>query len=367
MFLQKCSATFEHGLFDARDVNAVVSENVLRNLSSLTITDKGHPLLERKILCQSWHGYIRLFENLARILAGRHTLKELTISLTDQGLKLHFDQCWERDWSCGFRESLNKAFEAMKNIRGVDNVILEGIPEEIAIALKSSMEAKPPVTFQELPREMRDLIYYHAMDWSDVSVKLAKTLATWTDKSKPPTYPQLTTPTVLLLNHQIHDEAIEVLHKKTLNIICPVKHSMQKVDQVPDITRFISTNTLQKVTKLNLVLESWEWMYALEKLLPVLAAKHNLTYFELTFFDSLKERFLTAGVHAYPDSTLHLALSGLAKIRGVKEVTIRGDLPDCYIVPLIQIMQTATGMSIVLKMEALTGNGMVVELDDSDT
>ena len=255
----------------------------------------------------------------------------------------------------------------MKNIRGVGNVILEGIPEDIAIVLKACMESKPPVTFQNLPLELREQIYDHAMDWSDVSVKLAKTLATWSDKSKPPTYPQLTTPTVLLLNHQIYDEAIEVLHKKTLNIICPVKHSMQKVDQVPDITRFISTNTLQKVTKLNLVLESWEWMYALEKLLPVLAAKHNLTYFELTFFDSLKERFLTAGVHAYPDSTLHLALSGLAKIRGVKEVTIRGDLPDCYIVPLIQIMQTATGMSIVLKMEALTGNGMVVELDDSDT
>lgn len=52
--LSKHSLSFDHGLLDLTDVSLVATEQMLRNLSSITITTKGHSMLQRNILVSSW-------------------------------------------------------------------------------------------------------------------------------------------------------------------------------------------------------------------------------------------------------------------------------------------------------------------------
>lgn len=79
-------------------------------------------------------------------------------------------------------------------------------------------------------------------------------------------------------------------------------------------------------------------VYALDRFVLNLAEKHHLKTFKFSFRDSLKQTFLTQD-RPYPDRTLHLSLSGLARVRGVSFVDIAGDLPAVYTTPLKSIME----------------------------
>lgn len=380
-FIQKCSLTFDHGLLDLLTLTDFMPKSLVRNVTSITIDDSGHALFQDNILAASWMGYITLIEQLAEVLRLSHKLSNLTISLTNDELVPHVTTCWAATYACGFRDSLRRACDALRCIRNVGNVTLVGFPQPLAAELKARMESAP-VSFLDLPRELRDMIYADALDWSDISQQLARTLAEWTDKAKKPPFPQRTTPTILLLNRQVTSEALPVLHAKPLTVLFPRDHSLQKQQQMPNILHLISRATLRHVSHLNLRLESWEWIHSLDHVLPLFAAttqhpsyptnnggryhSNSLTSVQLHFEDNLKARFLSAANQQYPDNTLHTSLSHLANIRGLAQVTFSGDLPPCYTVPLAQTMQMPAriGNAALPTLQALTSNGEVVDIED---
>ncbi|KAK5122159.1 hypothetical protein LTR85_004405 [Meristemomyces frigidus] len=382
-FVRKCSLTFDHGLLDLLTVNDFVPESLVRNVTSITVNDTGHPLFKDNILAASWMGYITLIEQLAEILAPGHKLKNLTISLAHEELVPHVTDCWHANYTCGFRDSLRRACNALRRVRNVGNVTLVGFPQSLAADLKARMEAAP-INLLDLPRELRDMIYGEALDWSDISQQLKRTMVKWTDKTNKPPYPKRSTSTILLLNRQITSEALTVLHAMPLALVCPGDHNMQKQHQVPNMLRFITRATLQHVQHLHLKIESWEWIYSLDHLLPVFAATYphpnyptvngrqqhgnNLKSVHIYFTDNLKARFLADVDQVYPDNTLHTSLSGLAKIRGLKQVTFHGDLPACYTVPLAQIMQmpASIGDAGLPRLQALRASGEVVDVKGDD-
>lgn len=406
----KRGITFDHGLLDLMEIQDFVPESLLRTVSSITINDSGHPLLQDNIIAQSWMGYITLLEQLADILSKGHNLKTLTISLANSELVPHVTTCWNASFGCGFRDTLKKACETLRRVRKVGSVTLHGIPERLAFHLKAHMESTP-VTFFDLPREIRNMIYAEAADWSDISKQLSKTMKSWVDKTSHPAWPARTTPTVLLLNKQITAEAITVICKKPLVVDCPSDHGMQPQTQVPIMLELISPFTLKFVKHLVLNVNSWEWVYSLDHFLPHLASynisctsKYNhvtlaqhtsnlsldgspspstndihpctiiyptlaiipaLESLHLHFTDILKGRFLLDKDQRYPDTTLHLSLSGLAKIRGLQRVSFSGDLPHCYTNPLGMIMQAPCNVSLAAlpRLMAIKGTGEVVDIE----
>ena len=226
----------------------------------------------------------------------------------------------------------------------------------------------PPLTLLSLPRELRDQIYSECADWSDTTQQLLRTLAEWVHKDKAPPYTKRTTPTILLLNKQITREAMPVLRKKPLTLACPKDHGMREQNEVPNMLRLISKCTLANVQHLVVKLESWEWIYSLDHLLPHLAKSTNLKTFHILFKDHLRPRFLADQSQQYPDATLHTTLVALAKIRGLNSAIFEGDLPACYTAPLAQIMQSPTSSvaDTLPKLRALKGDGTTVELKDED-
>ena len=130
--------------------------------------------------------------------------------------------------------------------------------------------------------------------------------------------------------------------------------------------RFITANTLQQVKHLRISVESWEWVYSLDRFLPALATKHSLNTFHFNFKDSLKKSIMEDVTKKYPDSSLHVSLSGLAQIRGVPKVTFGGDLPEVYTAPLMEIMQSLCFVAALPTPMAVRGNGTVLDADAED-
>ncbi|TKA68369.1 hypothetical protein B0A55_07474 [Friedmanniomyces simplex] len=415
-YLRNRSLTFDHGLLDLVDVTDFVSPNLFRTVTSITIDDSGHPLFQPNILAASWVGYTSLVQQLGDILSEGHQLKTFTLSLTNKDLIPHVTTCWNGHHVCGFRDSLLKACDALRAVRNVGLVTFRGLPEPLSSQLKARMESAP-INFLDLPSEIRNAIYGEALDWSDINKQLARTIRLWSNKNLSPPFPALTTPTVLLLNRQISAEAQAVLHRKPLTLVFPRDHGMQKQDHVPNMLKFITPSTLLNVEHLVLELHSWEWIYSLDHFLPVFASPstatttaiasarpstitptritaatlrhHNLLLhphptttittsappalktIHIHFADTLKSEFLVGTTQQYPDETLHLSLSQLAKLRGLERVTFTGDLPACYTAPLTQIMRTspaaaAVGAAALPKLRAVKASGEVVAVEDGE-
>ena len=361
------SVVFDHGLLDLNSVHDVISENVLQKLSSITITVKGHPILQSKILPMSWRGYMNLITDLSIILRQGHKLKNLTIDFEDKALKRHMTQCFgDQSYDCEFREQMQQACNDLRLIRGIGCVTITGIPSQLALELKARMESKP-MSFLDLPSEIRNQIYEYCADWSDISTQLARMMKSWNHHAHPPQFPSRSTPTILLLNKKVSHEALSVLRSKPLTITFPEDHYIQKQDQVPNILKFITSNTLQTVKHLNIKIETWEWIYTLDNLLPTIAEKHNLETIKIYLKDHLKDKFLKVPGKKYPDGSLHMSLGGLASIRGVGRVTFEGDLPDVYTAPLIQSMESAFGTADVLPLKAICADGTVVDADAEES
>ncbi|KAK3708543.1 hypothetical protein LTR37_011438 [Vermiconidia calcicola] len=375
--LSKKSVSFHHGLLGLKDIKEVVSIPVrkklgsidevisipvLQKLGSITITTKGHSIFRRNVVSCSWKGHMDLIKTLTNILSKGHALKKLSINFDDPDLVEHMTVCWHSVIKCDFRDQLTEAFNDLRSIRGVGCVTITGIPPSFALDLKTRMESKP-TSFMNLPRELRDQIYKECTDYSDISIQLARTMREWTNRQQSPPYPSKTTPTVLLLNKQISREATNILNRKPLKIIYPGDVNINKATEVPNLLRFISCNTLQKVQHLSIKIESWEWIYSLDRVLPIFAAKNELKSLHLFFKDSLKKDFMNSQTKTYPDKALHTSLLALASIQDVKTVTIEGDLPDVYAQPLAQIMHAPKGATDMPVLRGLRGDGAVVDFD----
>lgn len=100
--------------------------------------------------------------------------------------------------------------------------------------------------FLDLPFELRSAVYSYTLHWPNMSAspKLKEGCRKGIRSLSPstPDLQKLSTPPVLLLNHRVLDEAIEVLYRKQLSLSNPV-----------DITKCFGEATLQRVR--NVVLD----------------------------------------------------------------------------------------------------------------
>lgn len=359
---------FSHGLLKAGPIKNVISVNLLRQVSSIEITDGGHPIIKGSILPQSWHGYMTLLFELGEILVEGHKLKELIIDFKDERLKEHMTHCYEAGYQCGFRDQMKAALESLRKVRGIGKVTLVGLNARESRELKSLMEKKP-INFMSLPRELRDMVYEHTMDISDISKPLTNGLVDYPQNTKHFPFPPRTTPNVLLLNKQISAEAIDVLRNKPLHITFTSKHNITDQVQLPSIMAFVSRGALKQAKTITITMESWEWVYNLEtRLISTLAASKHLETFNFNFHDSLKSSFTKLSTQRYPDKQIHDSLKKLAKLRDLKQVTFSGDLPLVYTDALAQIMTSKPSIpdAKLPKLKAVTGQGEVIDIIEEE-
>jgi hypothetical protein len=126
---------------------------------------------------------------------------------------------------------------------------------DIPIANPTANSSSEIFPFLDLPLELRNAIYSYTLRWPDLSnIYHNGTL----HEDQPYTYeptgsqsPTLTTPRVLLLNHQITIEALAILYQKALviNSPCPLPTLLITAgsSSLVPITRFISATTLKHV------------------------------------------------------------------------------------------------------------------------
>ncbi|KAH9828924.1 hypothetical protein Tdes44962_MAKER02353 [Teratosphaeria destructans] len=404
--IHKRGLTFTHGMLDLLDIVDFVRPPLFQNVSSITIDDTGHALFQANILTASWLGQMQLIKQVSDILAKGHQLKQLTIALTDTSLLPHVTNCWNAGYVCGFRDSMRETVASMRKVHNVPSVTLIGFPEPLATELKQLMQ-EPAKTLLSLPAELRNIIYRSAADWSDVTPALDRTLAKWTDKSGSPPYPPRSTPTILLLNKQITSEALAVLREEPLVIVYPADHTLAKQQHVPNVLKLITRRTLRHVRHLVLDIQTWEWIYSAAAIFPIFAnaplrtaaspPQHllppsptsatttslsslsltttvsppgprppgPLRSLHLTYHDALKSQFLRDPAHHYPDATIHQIFRQLQDIRGLRHVSIAGDLPPQYTGPIMRIMRSSAAADVTAlaaAAKAVRGDGSVTDV-----
>lgn len=308
---------------------------------------------------------MRLLKDLGKILAKGHNLKNLTIRFGDDRLQEHMTECVSTRHDCGFRDQMRDAINSLRRVHNVKKVTLIGIIPDQARAMQDRMQ-NPAIGFGDLPRELRDLIYEQAVDWPDISKSIIRAMANWPDHVVRFPYPRRRiTPTALLLNKQFSAEALQALRKKPLNILLPCDHRITDQEKVPMLTRLISRQALKNVESITIRMESWEWVYTIERSFALaLATSPYLKRFRLEYKDTLKPSFLSS-VH-YPDNKLHLCLRELKRIRGLESATFEGDLPLCYADPLSKIMTSPRYTREPLpELKAINELGDMLIIDDS--
>lgn len=269
--LRQHTITFNHGIFNTKLIN-IIKHNPLRHLGSIEINDNGHPLLAKKTLNCTWHGYtryvcrasfdhhslsltlFRLLHTLADILSDGHRLKNFTLRLNDPSLVEHVTKCAAGAWSCGFRDQMREAVESLKAIRGVKNVTIIGVEHSVAQDVKYRMQSTTITKFNDIPLTIRNKIYDYALDWSDSSKIFQTSLAKWNPRT-PFSYPERSCPTVLLINKQYTREALAVLHSKSLNITFPKVKAIRSTFNLPRLPEFITVHTIHQVTELNITIK----------------------------------------------------------------------------------------------------------------
>ncbi|EME47844.1 hypothetical protein DOTSEDRAFT_69689 [Dothistroma septosporum NZE10] len=365
--LMKRGVTFHHGLLTTSTVSEVINPRLLQQVSSIHITDVGHPIIKGRILPESWNGYMRLLEQLGNLLTQGHNLKNLTIKFGDARLREHMTDCVATGHDCGFRDQMRKAINHLRRVHNVQKVTLIGIIPEQALDMQDRMQ-KPAIGFEDLPRELRDVIWRETVDWPDLSTALVRAMANWPDQRVRFPYPSRSTPKALLLNKQYSSEALQVLRKKPLNITFPGHHNINEQEKVPKIMRFISRQALKNVESININMESWDWVYSINKSLAnALATSPYLRKFRLDYRDSLKPSFLTVSNQYYPDNKLHLCLRELKHIRGLEQAIFDGDLPVCYTDALATIMMSDRYTREQLpELKAINVKGEMLIIDDKN-
>lgn len=123
--------------------------------------------------------------------------------------------------------------------------------------------------FLRLPRELRDMIIDYAIDYDGIDPMLVKINATFPstdirsrkfDKKLQEWMTELdrvhfrSTPTVLLINQQIHEEAQEILRKKSLRISHPPQYPIKSIY---DSSHVICDEAMSKICKIQFKLHTY--------------------------------------------------------------------------------------------------------------
>ncbi|KAK4505679.1 hypothetical protein PRZ48_003644 [Zasmidium cellare] len=339
-FLRKQSFSFHHGIFKTPLLN-IFSANVLRQLSSIEITDKGHSLLNKPTLNVTWHGYTKLIKSLAVILSTGHNLKSFTLCLVDPNLVEHVTLCAAGRWSCGFRDQLREAVQSLKIVRNVKKVTFIGIEQAVAKDVKRRMESKKIIGFNDLPQNVLNKIYYHAFDWSSVSTALTTSLVNWDSDSRPFPYPTMTTPTILLLNKTITADTLAIMRTKPVDIVFPTSPAINNGFLLPKSKRFLPHTTLRNITRLNITLESWKWAYNL--IIPLSAILRNASIEKLTIttIEGKKHGMIEFPRTANSPFSLPYSYafhSHISLVRHLVDWGVSGEIDRRFITPLMHIL-----------------------------
>ncbi|OJD19783.1 hypothetical protein AJ78_00283 [Emergomyces pasteurianus Ep9510] len=155
---------------------------------------------------------------------------------------------------------------------------------------QKATKRRRPVSFLDLPPEIRHEIYTLALSWPNLRVPFTRLRheceqdeAAWFRQGSiynhscalPPPYipePDYMTPTIFLLNRQITHEALPVLHTQELVIDEPPPYSIA-LGRPVDITMFISEGALQRarrvVLKIDIANLASRWARTVDTLLDV--------------------------------------------------------------------------------------------------
>ncbi|GAB7347235.1 hypothetical protein MBLNU459_g3335t1 [Dothideomycetes sp. NU459] len=355
-----------YGLIGA-EIPDVVSESLLQRLAHITISDVGQNTFTTKKPMIYIKGLFDTFTKLAKVLRKGHQLKTLQVLVKDVGITDHLQHCPPGTPDCGVCDFLPIMKRSLRQIRGVGKVTIEGaFPENFADELVSEMQGTPRGFFS-LPFDIRRKIYSYAADVND-GLRVMEKLVMVAAINPTPEYPTKTTPTVLLINSQIHEEAKEVIFARPLVVYLP-KNQYIDWERMPDIYDFISRATLIRITKLNFTLNSRAWMRIVPQIAYAISQGPQSRpmeeiYLNLVGDDAIGTPMRDGPTEYYPDYKLHCILRPLGLLHRVKDVSIRGVVPRCYTFPLERIMrETMVDEEEWLPLYATNSAGHLIEME----
>lgn len=346
---------FTHGTLAAK-LHHVISPNLLRNITNLTITDAGLDLVDPNYMV-AFHGVQRLLQQTSDILQNGHRLRKFTFQAKAEDFNWHLRHCVDTPASipCGMKVFLKSFRYTMGTIRGIKKVTIEGdMGTTWKTAIVAQMTETPTALFK-LPLILRERIYKLAADPNDGT----RALESYTgSSSSTSTTPRLSTPTLLFLNRQIYRESMDLIRRTPLVI---TGTGTVAADIGPaTLSRFIGTSILSRIHHLRISITEPACLALLPSLFYSLIVNHCLSKFHLSLELEAagREESLSKFGH-YPDAGVVEALFPLRGLKGVKEVSIEGDLPDCFSEPLNRSMMRPLGA--VVEAERL-----FVEVRDGD-
>lgn len=177
-----------------------------------------------------------------------------------------------------------------------------------------------------------------------------------------PTFPDLSTPTVFLLNKQIESEASEVIYSKPFEIsgLYPMVNStFLKLDD------FFSLHLFRKIRHLELSFTDYNHL----AMLPTIAAmlkrrrRNKLQSLHLHFSEPRSKRLILAAAEYYPDNVVYTWMRSLNYLRGfVENVRITGTLPQCFTAPIIHNMGLSSLSDQPRLIQVVNFQGHVVDV-----
>lgn len=240
----------------------------------------------------------------------------LKVSVTDAGISWHLKNRLGGTRTCSMKAFVVHFKHTWSQVRGVGKVIIQGaFPEVFCEELQAHMESQP-CTFLRLPQQVLNKIYEYAANVND-GPRLLRRFVAASRAGLPLRYPRMTTPTILLLNHQIHEGARKVIFALSLRI--ELQGLLTDMQRVPDVFRFISRETFAKTVHLRLIISHWTWTIVLPDLVRVLEPPHKLRSMHL---------HLQYHPHNRLSQELHEGLSSLTRLRILEVATVVASLVE---------------------------------------
>ncbi|KAH0290910.1 hypothetical protein KCU62_g3238, partial [Aureobasidium sp. EXF-3399] len=334
--LYKTPLNLSFGVFKAH-VQDLIAPELLHNLRYINISDAGTRHLNPPPH-DCFRGLCYTVVELATILRSGHSLKSFTLDYTSDYLSIHLKDCLNvKDKACGIKtwsQNLLSSIKELHNIKQV-SISLEW-SEEVKQEAIRSMKG-PAVGFLRLPLDVRQKIYGYAADHNDGSRALrraTKQLAFNED----PTFDDLTTPNIFLLNKQIESEASEIIYSKPFEIsgLFPmVNCTFLKLDD------FFGLHIFRKIRHLKLSFTDHNHLAMLPTIAAVLKRRrrNKLQSLHLHFAEPRSKRLILAAEEYYPDNVVYSCMRSFNYLRGfVEKVRITGTLPQCFTAPIIHNM-----------------------------
>ncbi|PNS17644.1 hypothetical protein CAC42_3039 [Sphaceloma murrayae] len=316
--LRQQTVHFHHGILDL-SLRQLLTFDTLRNIRHLTITLSGHDILD-KAIPNSFVGHRRLVNSLVDVLIRPgHKLQSLELHFDSVGLKWHLEHCWTANNGCDMRRWLESIYGSWKLLRNIPSVKIHGwLPENMKADLIRVMQSNySPI--DRLPIAVRARIFDYAASLSSVSRAINA------GNSPQHTTPALGVPNILLINHRISREAVDLVRDKPL-VLDFVNPPRGRRDY---LHLYITNGTLRSIPHIKIHIRHRAWLPILHTICAALTSGHSVKTFELTFTDdtSLPASRRSAGlVKVYPDWRLEWYLSPLKTVRGVDKVFFGGDL-----------------------------------------